>query len=139
MPSIEIICIGQTSPRDFSHLPFAVECGTELKSHRMPRPLFRKDFASLTGCIYHLGNPDLKTQRKKRLFFAFDLLSDRARYASRSTFLEFRPESIPAIHDLFVSLIESSPIHQLLFTSDWQFGPKRPYRSSMVTIEEFWA
>ena len=137
MPSIEIICIGQLNPGDFSHLPFAVESGTELKSHRSPSPLFREDFASLKGCIYHLGDPELKT--RKRWFVAWDLLSDSSRYAPRSTFLEFRAEFIPAMHDLLASLIESSPVHQLLFTSDWQFGPKRPYRSSTMTLDEFWS
>src|SRR5579864_4371248 len=92
VPSIEIICIGQLNAGGFSHLPFAVESGTELKSHRMPRPLFQEDFAGLKGCIYHLGNPDLKTRRKNRIFFAYDLLGDRVHSAPRSTFLEFRPE-----------------------------------------------
>jgi len=138
VPSIEIICIGQLNPSDFSHLPFAVESGTELKSHRGPRPLFREDFAGLKGCIYHLGDPDLKT-RTTGAFVAFDLLSDRSRYAPRLTFLEFRPEFIPAIHDLLESLMKSSPVRQLLFTSDWQFGPNRAYRSSIVTLDEFWS
>lgn len=139
MPSIEIICIGQLHPGDFNHLPFAVESGMELKSHRMPGLLFRDDFARLKGCIYHLGNPDLKTRRTGRMFFAYELLSDRARAARRPAFLEFRPEFIPAIHDLLESLIESSPVHQVLFTSDWQFGPRRPYRSPGVTLDEFWS
>src|ERR1022692_1742319 len=133
VPSIEIVCIGQTGPIDFSHLSFAVESGRELVSHRIPRPLFRKDFASLTGCIYHLGNPDLKIQKTRRMFFAWDLLSDRVRSSSRPTFLEFRPEfmasmhellgllmeSSPVMHELLGLLMESSPVRQLLFTSDW--------------------
>ena len=139
MPSIEIVCIGQTDPSDFGHLLFAVESGTELKSHRIPRPLFQKDFASLNGCIYHLGNPDLKIQRTRRMFFAWDLLSDRVRSSSRPTFLEFRPEFIASLHELLGSLLESSPARRLLFTSDWQFGPKRRYRSPIVTLGEFWS
>jgi len=139
MPSIEIICVGQLDPVDFEDLPFAVESGTELKSHRIPKPLFRRDFGALTGCIYHLGNPDLKTQRTGRIFFAYDLLSDHSRSASRPRFLEFRPDVMPAVHGLLGSLIESSPVRRLLFTSDWQFGPGRPYRSPIVTLDEFWA
>jgi hypothetical protein len=91
MPSIEIVCIGQLEPSDFIRLPFAVRSGSELKSDRRPKPLFQEDFDSLKGCIYHLGNPALKT-RKTRIFFASDLLGDRSLYASRSKFLEFRPE-----------------------------------------------
>ncbi len=73
------------------------------------------------------------------MFFAYELLSDRARSARRPAFLEFRPEFIPAIHDLLGFLIESSPVRQVLFTSDWQFGPRRPYRSSIVSLDEFWS
>ncbi len=137
MPSIEIICIDQVDPIVFNDLPFAVEGGTEIKSHRIPRPLFARDFAGLKGCIYHLGNPDLKTHRTGRIFFAYDLLTDQARSASR--FLEFSPDFTPAIHQLLKSLIKSSPVRRLLFTSDWQFGPRRPYRSPILTLDEFWS
>ncbi len=138
MPSIEIICIDQFEPTDFSQLPFAIKSGRELKSDRRPSPLFQKEFDSLRGCIYHLGNPELKT-RKTGTFFAAYLLSHRSVHASRSTFLEFRPEFIPSVGELLTSLLESSPVNRLLFTSDYQFGPKRPYRSPAVTLDEFWS
>jgi hypothetical protein len=138
MPSIEIICIGQLDPVDSDGLPFAVESGRELRSHRAPRPLFQRDFAAIEGCIYHLGNPDLKTQKAGRAFFAYDLLSDRSRSASRSRYLEFRADFVPAMHDLLQSLIEASPEGRLLFTSDWQCGPRRTHRSIVVTLDEFW-
>ena len=132
---MEIVCIGQSEPTDFQHLPFAVQSGTELKSHRTPDPLFQEDFDALRGCIYHLGNPYLKT--RKGLFFASELLSDRL--YSRPTTLAFRPEFVPGVQDLLKSLVELSPVHQVLFTSDYQFGPKRPYRSAIVTLDEFWS
>ncbi len=137
MPSIEIICVAQLAPLTFDDLSIAVESGTDLKSHRIPKALFQRDFAAPKGCIYHLGNPDLKTRRSGRVFFAYGLLSDRSRSAVE--FLEFRPEFIPATHDLLASLMESSPVHRLLFTSDWQFGPRRPFRSPLVTLDEFWS
>jgi hypothetical protein len=137
VPSIEIICIDQVEPVRFNDLSFAVESGTEINPHRIPRSLFARDFAGLKGCIYHLGNPDLKAQRTGRIFFAYDLLTDRARSASR--FLEFSPDFTPAIHQLLESLIKSSPVRRLLFTSDWQFGPQRPYRSPILTLDEFWS
>lgn len=137
MPSAEIVCVDQAVPGDFSHLPFAVQGGVELKSHRTPNPLFGQDFASLKGCIYHLAGPELKA--RQGMFIAWDLLSDRSRDASRVSFLEFRAEFIPAMHVLLESLMESSPARQLLFTSDWQFGPKQPYRASMLTLDEFWS
>ena len=138
MPSIEIVCIGQLDPSDFSRLPFAVTSGKELKSDRSPKALFQEDFDALEGCIYHLGNPELKA-RQTGIVFAWDLLSDRSRDATRPRFLEFRTEFLPTIHELLDLLIESSPVRQLLFTSDWQFGPKRPRRSSAVTLDEFWS
>jgi hypothetical protein len=76
---------------------------------------------------------------KTGAFFAAYLLSERSVHASRSTFLEFRPEFIPAIRELLDSLIRWSPLNQLLFTSDYQFGPKRPYRSAPLILDEFWA
>jgi hypothetical protein len=138
MPSIEIVCVGQIDVSDFSHLPFAVKGGKVLQSDRAPRPLFQQDFVASKGCIYHLGNPELKN-REKGLFFAADLLSQRSVHASRSTFLEFRLEFAPAVSELLASLMGSSPVNQLLFTSDYQFGPKRPHRSPPVTLTEFWS
>jgi hypothetical protein len=73
------------------------------------------------------------------MFFAWDLLSDRVRSSSRPTFLEFRPQFMASLHELLGSLMESSPARRLLFTSDWQFGPKRRYRSPIVTLGEFWS
>jgi len=138
VPSIEIICVGQLAPGDFGHLPFAVRSGTELKSHRSPKPLFQEDFAGLKGCIYHLGDPALKT-RNTGGFVAFDLLSDRSRYADPPAILEFRAKRVPPMHELLESLMEASPVRRLLFTSDWQFGPELPYRSPPVTLAEFWS
>jgi hypothetical protein len=138
VPSIEIVSIGQLEPSDFGHLPFTVKSSRELKSDRRPSPLFQEEFDSLRGCIYHLGNPELKT-RKTGAFFAAYLLSHRSVHASQSKFLEFRPEFIPSVRELLKSLLESSPVNRLLFTSDYQFGPKRPYRSPAVTLDEFWS
>ena len=139
MPSIEIVCIGQLASIDFNDLPFAVESSAELKSHRIPKPLFQKDSSDLQGCIYYLGNPDLKAQRTGRIFFAYELLSDPARSAPRSRFLEFRPEFLDAIHCMLSSLLESSPEHRLLVTSDWQFGPRRAFRSPILALDGFWS
>jgi hypothetical protein len=36
MPSIEIVCIDQDMPTDFSDMSFAVQVSTELESHRSP-------------------------------------------------------------------------------------------------------
>lgn len=137
MPSIEIVCVRQVSPTGFGRLPFAVESGMELKSHRVPRPRFQRDLAALRGCIYHIGNPDLRSRRAGRVFFAWDLLSVRSRSAAK--YLEFKPVFVLALQDLLGGLIEASPARELLFTSDWQFGPPRSYRSPAITLRELWS
>ena len=138
MPSIEVVCFDQATPTEFSHLPFAVEASTTITSHRRPTSLFAKDFAALRGCIYHLGNPSLKTAHEQRTFFAYDLIADHMKEVECPDVLQFNMTFEEAVHDLLASLLSSSPVQRLLFTSDWQFGPKQPFRSEAVTLEYFW-
>src|SRR5438132_9197480 len=56
MPSLEIICIAQIEPSDFSNLPFTVKSEKKLISHRSPNPLFQSDFDRLHGFIYHVSD-----------------------------------------------------------------------------------
>jgi hypothetical protein len=44
MPTIEIVCVAQTEPLDFSNLPFAIIAENKLSSHR---GLFQSDFNKL--------------------------------------------------------------------------------------------
>lgn len=52
--------------------------------------------------------------------------------------LRFLPEYAPSIHALLETLLEASPVGQVLFTSDYQFGPRRRYQRPMK-LEMFWA
>jgi hypothetical protein len=135
MPSIEIVCIGQTKPLDCSNYPFAVEASAELFSHRSPSPRFQPDFDGLAGVIYHLGNPDLKV-RDQGAFFAYDLLSEASRHAEPPSALEFAPQYASAVFDLLGVLVRESPQSELLFTSDWQFGPDHTLRLGRVSPAE---
>jgi hypothetical protein len=56
MPSLEIICIAQREPSDFSNLPFTVKAEKKLVSHRSPNPLFHSEFDRLHGFIYHVSD-----------------------------------------------------------------------------------
>jgi hypothetical protein len=133
MPSIEIICIGQAQPSDFSRLPFAVEAETQLRSHRGSSSLFQQDFDRVQGCIYHLGNPYLKDPDAPGAYFASQLLVE---WWER---LEFQAEYIPSVNQLLEALLTASPGGRVLFTSDYQFGP-RPRRRFVRwrTLDEFW-
>jgi len=140
MPSIEIVCIDQDEISHFENLPFLVEAETRLVSHRKPHPLFQEEFDALQGCIYHLLNPieswdaylllDTSVERRERAPAPDD--------DSLIGLLRFLPEYAPAVHALLETLLESSPIGQVLFTSDYQFGPRRRYQRPMK-LEKFWA
>ena len=71
-------------------------------------------------------------------FFAYELLSDDSRDADPVSFLEFAPEHVDSAHLLLDWLLRSSPERCLLFTSDWQFGPKEPRRFGPINLKAFW-
>jgi hypothetical protein len=137
MPSIEIVCIGQASPLELGALSFAVEAEPRLISHRGPTARFQSDFNQLLGCIYHLGNPELRTNTTRGAFFAYELLSEQSRHSEASSFLEFAAQHWPGVCSLLALLVEASPSGQLLFTSDWQFGPPGSRRFEAVSLPEF--
>ena len=137
MPSLEIICIGQSEPLDFSDLPFVVKAERELKSHRSPCPLFQQDFDKLTGCIYHvLDNcqPGCGT--------CFELLirdwhDECGNSNGRDENVEFRNEYANGMKRMIERLLEDSPIGQVLFTTDYQFGPEPAQRFGPMTFAAF--
>ena len=135
MPSIEIVCIGQAEPLDCSSYPFAVEASPKLVSHRSPVPRFQSDFDKLSGILYHLGNPDLK-EREEGAFFAYELLGDSSREVEPPSSLEFAAQFASRIFDLIEALLAESPKSELLFTSDWQFGPDHALRLGSVSLAE---
>ena len=137
MPSIEIVCIGQEHPTEFADLPFAVESGKALVSHRQPS-LFQADFDLLEGCIYHLGNPRLKDPNASGTFFAWDLLSSECQGQEEESFLHFAEKFDGAVRLLMEKLLQASPSGRLVFTSDHQFGPPVAKRFAEVRLEEFW-
>ena len=137
MPSIEIICIGQAQALELGNLPFAVESGTALISHRRPSH-FQEDFDRLEGCIYHVGNPRLKTPGAMGMFFAWDLLSPECQDQEEELYLRFAEEFRWALRLLMQRLVLASPVRRLIFTSDHQFCPSEPIRFAEIDLEEFW-
>jgi hypothetical protein len=135
MPTIEIVCIGQAVPLNFSDLPFVVEAESKVKSHR---DLFTKTLDKISGCIYHLGNPNLKNGREGRYFFAYDLLSRRCQDEWPPSFLEFERAYVSSIRDMFSMLVKASPAEKLVFLTDWQFGPMT-VTGDEISLSTFWS
>ena len=131
MPTIEIACIAQTEPLDFSDLPFAVLAENDLVSHR---GLFQSDFDELHGCIYHLGNPDWRGD--DYAFFAYELISDSPEEPEDC--LKFNGEFVPHVKTMFRQLLAASPVGQITFSSDWQFGAENVRRFEAISEERFW-
>ena len=134
---MEIIAVGQSRPIEVGGFPFAALADRRLKSHRLPTPRFQADFDAVSGMLYHLGNPDLKEGRAGRCFFASNLLSEESKNPD-ADFLEFAPAYRPAAEALLAALIAASPVNEVIFTSDWQFGPDWTKREEPVTLSAFW-
>lgn len=134
MPSLEIICIGQAEPCSFSDLSFAVESETELVSHRYPS-LFQVDFNRLHGCIYHLH------AHKHITVYALlkrDWYTEEGGLTVAEESLEFRAKFSRDLQLVIDRLLANSPVGQILFTSDYQFGPRRAHRYGRISFEAFW-
>jgi hypothetical protein len=136
MPSVEIVCIGQSDPSECDDYPFAVETDRNLVSHRSPHPRFQSDFDALSGAIYHLGNPDLRAGSGGP-FFAYELLSEACRHREPPSALEFAAEFVGPIFSLLDALVSASPQSEILFTTDWQFGPDHAVRLEPLSLSAF--
>ena len=134
MPTIEVVCVSQAEPLDVSSLPFAVLAENKLLSHRA---LFQSDFDKLRGCIYHLGNPDLRGD-EEGLFWAYALISDAISERDEEDCLKFNDEFVPHIKEMLSQLFIASPVGQITFSSDWQFGTEDVRRFEEITEEKFW-
>jgi len=137
MPSIEIVCIDQHTPTDFSDMSFAVQVSTELKSHRCPS-LFQRDFDQLKGVLYHLGNSACKNSEYRGFFFAYELLSKESRGRTRGRFFEIDPKFRSDFHSIVKTLLAASPVKSIFLTTDWQFGPKKKTKGGEIMVDDFW-
>ena len=137
MASIELISVHQHEPIALPRFPFAVRAESVLLSHREPS-LFQSDFDRLRGCIYHLGSLVCDDTGYEGAFFAYKLLSERCRDSTPGRFLEFDSSMLPALFDLVGLLLAASPARLLIFTTDWQFGPRPARRYRRITERTFW-
>ena len=134
MPSIELICIDQGDPIDCSSYSFSVEASRELISDRVHSSTFQKDFRGLKGCIYrvHEGTGRTAYELLKR-----DWYDENGDDNGIDDNVEFTTEHESNFIDLVKSLIQASPIGEIIFTSDYQFGPDEFKRFGTVSISEF--
>lgn len=137
VPSIELISIEQEVPSTLPEFPFAVRAEPMLLSHREPS-LFQRDFDQLRGCIYHLGSPFCDDTDYDGPFFAYELLSERCRVPIPARFLEFDASFLVPLFDLIGLLLDASPAHLLVLTTDWQCGPRPARRYRPITERTFW-
>lgn len=135
MPTIEIAAIGLVKPLAPPQTSFSVVYERGLRSHRVPSR-FQADFDRMSGSLYHLGNPGLPGDGGA--FFASELLSTESRGADPRSFLEFAKSHVASIHTLLEWLLRHSSDGNLLFTSDWQFGPAGTQRAGPVSLPDFW-
>lgn len=134
MPTIEIICVAQIEPLDFAYLPFAVIAENNLFSHRS---LFQSNFYKLHGCIYHLGNPSLRGV-KDGLFWAYELIDEAISEEDEENCLKFNEEFVPHVKTMLRQLLVASPISQITFSSDWQFGTQEVKSFESMIEGKFW-
>ena len=137
MPSLEIICIGQSEPLDFSGLPFVVKADRELKSYRSPAPLFQPDFDRLTGCIYHVLDNCQPACCTCYELLVRDWYDEGGNSNGRDENIEFGDQYADGMKRLLEALLASSPSGQILFTTDYQFGPAEAERCGPMTFATF--
>ena len=134
MPTIEIVCVAQTEPLDLPDMPFALLAENKLVSHR---GLFQSDFDKLQGCIYHLGNPDLRGN-EDGFFWAYELVNNSIGDETDEACLKFDDEFVPHVKAMLGRLLAASPVSKVTFSSDWQFGTKDVRRFAAMSEQQFW-
>ena len=134
MPSIEIRCIGQTSPTDCASYSFGVHVSGQLISDRIHSSRFQSRFDELSGYMYRLHEGTGRT--------AYELLKKDWYDADGEDNgiddnIEFTEKHDSSFINLINKLVQSSPVGEIVFTSDYQFGPEEFEHYDHITILEF--
>lgn len=115
-------------------MPFVVKSENKLVSDRWPSPIFKSDFDNLSGCMYHLrdGGPTCFDLLKK------DWYDQDGNKTESVENIKFKDEFAEHVKNLLQSLLIASPVGKILFTTDYQFGPKDVEKNGPITFIEFW-
>ena len=160
MPTIEIISINAKeipNLKDFES--FAFICEDKLESHRA---LFDDELKeNYQGIILHLGNKEFQKDKEQGTigpWFASDLINfdfvgevelpiiDKGNqiegveqwWGSDQTFLfKFEEAAINDLRDILEQMITLSPGKEILFLTDYQFGPEKPLHKGIISLSEF--
>lgn len=134
MPTIELISIKAPSVPElpkFKGFAYIAEVGT--LSHR---GLFQDQLDRETGIIVHLGNKALEGKEDGGWFAG--RLMEWSGDESGNLSLMFESQRFPDVVALLKKMIEISPVNQVIFLTDYQFGPEeRTIIHEPITISEF--
>lgn len=130
MPTIEIISIGcQKVPTLPRFRGFAYQTEDKLVSHR---GLFQSILDKSNGVIVHLANKSF--EGTDGFWFAGDLINWDSNDA-----LQFRKQQSRDVRRLMETLLASSPTGEIIFLTDYQFGPSRKkVERKLLTLDRFW-
>jgi hypothetical protein len=154
MPTIEIASINSAglslSQSDFE---VAVIEENKLESHR---GLFYNLLKRQEGVIVHVGNPDFKSYKESGFFAGAiidwsiepcgiiipevdenDLIYNNGK--NQQFRFKFLDQFKPDIDKLLKIALAGSPIKEVLFLTDYQFGPGDGRIEIIYTITDFWA
>ena len=132
MPTIELICIGCSHVPPLPRYPsFAYQAEPRLISHRA---LFQHVLDRLTGVIVHLANNDLEGDTE--VWFAGKIMDWSETDTNGVQVLIFLPETWTDLKDLMRRLLDASPQHRIMFSTDYQFGGKA-MECGEVSLTEF--
>ena len=150
MPTMEIVALGcKAVPELPAYSCFHWEAETKLESHR---GLFQSVFDETEGIIVHLGN---KNQEEEGVAFADALVAwrqdgyiiipeidsslgdDQWQGEDQDNNLRFLPAVIPELRHLMSLLLDCSPVHQMYFSTDYQFGPGEAIQKNGYTFSSF--
>src|SRR5207237_8518459 len=119
---------------DFSSLPFKVRAEKELVSHHSTNSLFQSDFDRLRGYIYHVLDGSTLTCYE---LLVRDWYDEHGNSNGADENVEFREEYAGAVKRMLEELLNSSPVGQVLFTTDYQFGPEEAERFGPLLFAAF--
>lgn len=129
MPTIELISLNaETIPQLPSYSSFAYIVESDLVSHR---GLFQQIFDRSKGYIVHIGNKEFENN-KDSFWYAGEIMN------WEEDAVVFLKETFRDLKDLIQRMIDSSPNNEILFSTDYQFGPEKPMDFGAVSIEEFY-
>lgn len=153
MPTIEIVSINALALNlNEKEFKIAIIEETKLESHRS---LFYEFLNKQKGVIVHIGNPDFKNYTEGpflgNLLIDWDFEDATVHIPEvdiNSTIIDtganqlfgfkFLSEYKSDINKILEKALDNSPIKQVFFLTDIQFGPQKANKEIIYTLDDFW-